>query len=84
MIQVRISIQTRNGEINKSGSLVPQTPIREEKGSGNIVYNELCQTQECGATNQIASFVISTTSHDFVHIIYRANLHSASDVGNNY
>ena len=24
-------------------SLVPQTPIREEKGSGNIVYSELCQ-----------------------------------------
>ena len=64
-------------------SLVPQTPIREEKGSGNIVYNELCQTQECGATNQIASFVISVTSHDFAHIIYRANLHCASDVGNN-
>ena len=61
-------------------SLVPQTPLREEKGSGNIVYNELCQTQECGATNQIASFVISVTSHDFAHIIYRANLHCASDV----
>ena len=50
-------------------SLVPQTPIREEKGSGNIMY-ELCQTQECGATNQI---VISVTLHDFTHIIYRAN-----------
>ena len=56
---------------------------REENGSGNIVYNELCQTQECGATNQIASFVISVTSHDFAHIIYRANLHRARDVGNN-
>ena len=65
-------------------SLVPQTPIREEKGSGNIVYNELCQTQECGATNQIASFVISVTSHNFAHIIYRANLQYARDVGNNY
>ena len=67
-------------------SLVPQTPIREVKGSGNIVYNELCmcQTQECGATNQIASFVISVTSHDFAHIIYRVNLHCAHDVGNNY
>ena len=42
------------------------------------------QTQECGATNQIASFVISVTSHDFAHIIYRASLHCASDVGNNY
>ena len=65
-------------------SLMPQTPIREEKESGNIMYNELCQTQECGTTNQIASFVISATSHDFVHIIYRANLHCASDVVNNY
>ena len=65
-------------------SLVLQIPVREEKGSDNIVYNELCQTQECGATNQIASFVISGTSHDFAHIIYRANLHCASDVGNNY
>ena len=63
---------------------MPQTPIHEEKGSGNIVYNELCQTQECGATNQIASFVISITSHDFAHIIYRTNLHCARDVGNNY
>ena len=46
------------------------------------MYNELCQTQECGATNQIASFVISVTSHNFVHIIYRANSHRARDVGN--
>ena len=58
--------------------------MREEKGSGNIVYNELCQTQEFGTTNQIAWFVISVTSHDFAHIIYRANLHYACDVGNNY
>ena len=57
-------------------SLVPQIPIPEEKGSGNIVYNELCQTQECGATNQIASFVISVTSHDFVHIIYTAQIYT--------
>ena len=73
-----------NEENTCNNSFVPQTPIREEKGSGNIVYNELCQTQECGATNQIASFVISVTSHDFAHIIYHANLHCASDVGNNY
>ena len=65
-------------------SLEPQTPIHEERGSGNIVYNELCQTQECGATNQIASFVISVRSHDFAHIIYCAKLHCASEVGNNY
>ena len=66
-------------------SLVPQTPIRKEKGSGNIMY-ELCQTKECGATNQIASFVISVTSHDFTHIMYHTNLHCARDVhvGNNY
>ena len=25
------------------GSLVPQTPIRKEKGSGNIAYSKLCQ-----------------------------------------
>ena len=27
-----------------------------KRGSGNIVYNKLSQTQECGATNQIAPF----------------------------
>ena len=62
------SILDQEYNIRGGLNLVPQTPIREEKGSGNIVYNELCQTQECGATNQIASFVISVTSHDFAHI----------------
>ena len=32
-------------------SLMTQPPIyAHEKGSGNIVYNELSQTLECGAT----------------------------------
>ena len=36
----------------------PSPLYAREKGSGNIVYNELSQTQECGATNQIAPFVM--------------------------
>ena len=38
----------------------PSPLYAREKGSGNIVYNELSQTLECGVTNQIASFVIKT------------------------
>ena len=31
-------------------------------GSGNIVYNELFQTLDCGVTNQIAPFAINMQS----------------------
>ena len=39
---------------------------RTQRGSSNIVYNELFQTLECGATNQIAWFVNSITSVRYV------------------
>ena len=50
------------------GSLVPQTPIHAhaKRGSGSIMYNELFCTLECGATNQIAWFVISITSVRYI------------------
>ena len=40
--------------------------MHAKKGSGNIVYNELSQTLECGATNQIALFAINMQSAQFI------------------
>ena len=38
-----------------------------KKGSGNIVHNELSQTLECGATNQITPFaIINAQSAQFI------------------
>ena len=48
-------------------SLVTQPPkTHAKKGSGNIVYNELSQTLECGMTNQIAPFAINAQSAQFI------------------
>ena len=43
-------------------SLASQTPYfseEREKGSGNTAYNEFYLAKECGATNEIASLLIS-------------------------
>ena len=48
-------------------SLVTQPPkTHVKKGSDIIVYNELSQTLECGATNQIAPFAINAQSAQFI------------------
>ena len=45
-----------------------------KKGSGNIVYNELSQTLECGMINQIAPFAINAQSAQFImKIIFTKN-----------
>ena len=56
-------------------SLVTQPPkTHVKKGFGNIVCNELTQTLECGATNQIASFAINMQSAQFImKIIFTKN-----------
>ena len=56
-------------------SLMTQPPkTHTKKGSGNIVYNELSQTLECGATNQIAPFAIDVQSAQFImKIIFTKN-----------
>ena len=56
-------------------SLVTQPPKMHAKtGSGNIVYNKLSQTLECGATNQIAPFAINAQSAQFtMKIIFTKN-----------
>ena len=40
--------------------------MHAKKGSGNIVYNKLSQTLECGATNQIAPFAINAQRAQFI------------------
>ena len=42
----------------------PKTHVK--KGSGNIVYNKLSQTLECGTTNQITLFAINAHSAQFI------------------
>ena len=51
---------------------LPKTHTK--KGSGNIVYNELSQTLECGATNQIPPFAINAQSAQFINEECRSNM----------
>ena len=44
-------------------SLVPQTPIREEKGSGNIAYSELCQWNSIIITYVTGTMKICTVNY---------------------
>ena len=49
-----------------SGVMTQPLKTHMKKGSGNIVYNELSQILECGATNQIAPFGINAQSAQFI------------------
>ena len=58
----RFQVSMSSREIYVDTSLASQTPYfseEREKESGNTAYNEFYLAKECGATNEIASLLIS-------------------------